>query len=119
MEERLAFLEASQRAITGPPSQQHEDPSFDTAHEATPPSQRKSSVASTELVRPDITAPRYPVDGITQNEHCVLMAKCHNLTLKAAVGHVLPPRPNGTFHCNLIPDGYAIVGVDEVTNGFE
>jgi hypothetical protein len=43
VEERLALhekkLEAltSQRA-TGPPSQQHEDPSFDTAHEATPPS---------------------------------------------------------------------------------
>jgi hypothetical protein len=47
------------------------------------------------------------------------MAKCINLTLKVAVGYVLPPRPDGTFHCNPIPDGYAIVGVDEVTNGFE
>ena len=121
VEERVALLEAliTSQGATGPPSQQHEDPSFDTAHEATPPSQRKSSVASTQLVRPDITAPRYPVDDIMEREHCELVAKCMNLTLKVAVGYVLPPGPDGTFHCNPIPDGYAIVGVDEVTNGFE
>ena len=113
VEERLALQEkklealTSQRA-TGPPSQQHEDPSFDTAHEATPPSRRKSSVASTELVRPDNTAPRYPVDDITEREHCELMAKCSNLTLKVVVGYVLPPGPDGTFHCNPIPDGYVV-----------
>ena len=120
MEERLAKLEEleSQRA-TGPPPQRHEDPSFDTAHEATPPSQRKSSVASTEIVQPDITAPRYPVDAITEREHCELITKCHNLTLKVAVGYVLPSRPDGTFHFAPIPDGFAIVGVDEVMNGFE
>ena len=120
MNERLAKLEAleSQRA-TGQPSQRHEDPSLETTHDATPPSQRRSSVASTELVHPDSTAPRYPVDGITHNEHCVLMAKCHNLTLKAAVGHVLPPRPDATFHCTPVPAGFAIVGVDEIMDGFD
>jgi hypothetical protein len=76
-------------------------------------------VASTELIQPDITAPRYPVDSITENEHCVLMAKCHNLTFKAAVGYVLHPRAGGTFHCRSIPDGFAIVGVDEIMGGFE
>ena len=76
-------------------------------------------MASMELIQPDITAPRYPVDGITENEHCVLMAKCHNLTLKAAVGSVLPPRAEGSFHCRLIPHGFAIVRVDEIMNGFE
>ena len=118
---RLAKLEEleSQRA-TAQPSQRHEDPSFDTAPaEATPPSQRRSSVASTELVQPDFTAPRYPVDSITEAEHCVLMAKCQNLTLKAAVGFVLPPRAEGTFHCRPIPHGYAIVTVDEIMEGFE
>src|SRR3990170_855844 len=117
---RLAKLEEleSQRA-TGQPSQWYEDPSFDAAPEATPPSQRRSSVASTELVQPDIMAPRYPVDSITENEHCVLMAKCHNLTFKAAVGYVLPPRAEGTFHCRPIPYDFAIVGVDEIMEGFE
>ena len=69
---RLAKLEEleSQRA-TGQPSERHEDPSFD----ATPPSERRSSVASTELVQPDFTAPRYPVDSITAAEHCELMKK--------------------------------------------
>ena len=76
-------------------------------------------MASTELVQPDITAPRYPVDDITEREHCELMTKCMNLTLKVAVGSVLPPRPDGTFHCPPIPDGYAVVGVDEVMEGFE
>jgi hypothetical protein len=120
MEERLVKLEEleSQRA-TGQPSQRHEDPSFDTAHESTPPSRRKSSVASTELVQPDITAPRYPVDAIMEREHCELMMKCHNLILKVAVGYVLHPRPDATFHFAPIPDGFAVVGVDEVMNGFE
>lgn len=103
---RLAKLEEleSQRA-TGQPSQRHEDPSFDTAPEATPSSQQRRSVASTELVQPDFTAPRYPVDSITEAGHCVLMAKCENLAWKAAVGSVLPPRAEGIFHCRSVPHG--------------
>ena len=79
MEQILAKLEEleSQRA-TGQPSQRHEDPSFDTAPEATQPSQQRSSVASAELVQPDFTAPRYPVDSITGDEHCVLMGNARN-----------------------------------------
>ena len=76
-------------------------------------------MASSQLVRLDITAPRYPVDDITEMEHCELIAKCMNLTLKVVVGYVLPPRPDGTFHCNPIPYGYAIVRVDEVKPEFE
>ena len=70
MSARLAKLEEleSQRAI-GQLSQRHEDPSFDTAPEATPPSHRRSSVASTEIVQPDITDPHYPVDSITEAEN--------------------------------------------------
>ena len=41
--------------------------------EATPPSQRRSSVASMEPVQPDFMAPRYPVDTITEAQHCQLM----------------------------------------------
>ena len=96
------------------PSQWHE-----AILEGTPLSQRKSTVASTELIHHDFTAPRYPVDSITEVEHCVLMAKCHNLTLKAVLGSVLPPRAEGTFHCRPIPHGYAIVTLDEIVEGFE
>ena len=49
----------SQRAADQP-SQRHE-----ATPEATLPSQRRSSVASTELVQqPDFTAPSYPMDAI-------------------------------------------------------
>ena len=46
--------------------------------EATPPSQRRSSVASTELLQPEhvLTAPAsYPVDGITESQNCHLMTQ--------------------------------------------
>jgi hypothetical protein len=113
MEQRLAALEASvsQRAL-GPPSQQH-DPSL----EATPPSQRRSSVASTEHVRPDITARHYLVDGITENEHYVVLIDYGNLSLEVVKGSVRHPRPDAPFHCAPIPDGYAVVMVDEITPG--
>ena len=110
---RMAKLE--ELAAAGQPSQRHEYPT----REATPPSQRRSSVASTELVRPDFTAPRYPVDTITEAQHCELMTKCQNLTLKAAVGSVAPPQADGTFHCRSIPHGYAVLTVDEIMEGFE
>ena len=72
-----------------------------------------------ELVQPDIRSPHYPVDDITETEHCEIMTKCHNLTFKVVVGSALPPRADGTFHFNPIPDGYVVVSVDEVTNRFE
>ena len=98
----------------GQPSQRHE-----ATPEATPPSQQRSSMASTDLVQPNFTAPSYTVDTITEAEHCQLMTKCQNLTLKAAVGSVAPPQPDRTFHCRPIPHGYAVVMVDEVMEGFE
>ena len=76
-------------------------------------------MASMELVQPDFTAPSYPVDTITEDQHCQLMTKWQNLTLKAAVGSVAPPQPDRTFHCHPIPHGYAVVTVDEVMEGFE
>ena len=44
----------------------------ETTPEATPPSQRRSSVASTELLQePVFTAPAsYPVDAITESHDC-------------------------------------------------
>ena len=54
----------------------------ETTPEATPPSQRRSSVASTELLQLEhvLTAPAsYPVDAITESQHCHLMAEWQNL----------------------------------------
>nr|XP_020196909.1 uncharacterized protein LOC109782701 [Aegilops tauschii subsp. strangulata] len=90
--------------------------------EATPPSQRRSSVASTEQLQlePVFTAPAsYPVDAITESQHCHLMAQWMNLKVKAAVGSVLPNEPGATYHCRSIPEGYTRVMVDEITDGFE
>ena len=90
--------------------------------EATPPSQRRSSVASTELLQPEhaLTAPAsYPMDAITESQNCHLMMQWMNLKVKAAVGSVYPTEPGATFHCRPIPEGYARVMVDEITEGFE
>src|SRR3954465_5198508 len=90
--------------------------------EATPPSQRRSSVASTELLQPQLvlTAPAsYPVDAITEAQICHLMTQWMNMKVKAAVGSVFPNEPGATFHCRPIPEGYAKVMVDEITEGFE
>ena len=107
----LAKLE--EFATAGQPSQW-----LEATPEATPPSQRRSSVASMELAQPDLTAPRYPVDTITEAQHCELVTKCQNLTLKAALGSVTPPLADGTFHCRTIPHGYDVVTVDEIMEGF-
>ena len=62
--------------------------------EATPPSQRRSSVASTELPQLEHAATAsYPVDAITESQHCHLMAQWQNFKVKAAVGSVLPTEP--------------------------
>ena len=79
-------------------------------------------MASTELLQPEhaLTAPAsYPVDAITDAENCHLMAQWSNLKVKAAVGSVYPTKPDSTFHCRPIPEGYARVMVDEITEGFE
>ena len=59
--------------------------------EATPPSQQRTSVASTELLQlePVFTfLASYPVDGITESQHCHLMTQWQNFKVKADVGSV-------------------------------
>ena len=79
-------------------------------------------MASTKLLQlePVFTNPAsYPVDAITESQHCHLMAEWQNFKVKAAVGSVLPPEPGATYHYRPIPEGYARVMVDEITEGFE
>ena len=85
-------------------NQQLRDPAQDATPEATPPSQQRSSVASTELVQqPDLTGPSYPVDFITDSHQCHLMPQRDQLKVKAVVGFVFPPSPGATSHCRPIP----------------
>ena len=49
----------------------------------------------------------------------MLMVKCQHLNLKEALGFVVPPLAEGTFHCRPNPHDYAIVTVDEIMEGFE
>ena len=91
--------------------QQQPDPALDGT---IPSSMPKSSVGSTGVPADDALLARYPMDDITQRENCELHVKCMNISVKVAVGFALPPVPDGTYHCSPIPDGYAVVGVDEV-----
>ena len=59
---------------------------------------------------------RYPVDYITESTPCELNVKVVNIDMTVAVGYALPIGPKPTFHCRSVPEGYAVVGVDEVVN---
>ena len=68
--------------------------------EATPPSQQRSSVASTELLQPEhvLTTPAgYPVDAIMESQNFHLMTQWINMKVKAAVGSVFTTEPDATF----------------------
>ena len=58
------------------------------------------------------------MDAITESQNCHLMMQWMNLKVKAAVGSVLPTEPGATYHYRSIPEGYARVMVDEITDGF-
>ena len=47
------------------------------------------------------------------------MTQWMNFKVKAAVGSVLPTEPGITYHGRSIPEGYARVMVDQITDGFE
>jgi hypothetical protein len=87
-------------------------PQIKAGHDATgPPSQRRSTVASTDLPEDDDEPViRYPVDDITEWTSC---------ELHVAVGYALLIGPDSTYHCHPIPHGYAIAGMDEVMGRFE
>lgn len=105
----------SQQSTGQSQRQPEEEPAF---HDA-PSSQRRSSVASTELAAEEQPARRYPVDDITGREICELYIKYANIDIKVAAGSVLPPVPGQTCHTVPVPAGYAIVWVDRVEKSFQ
>ena len=117
---QLQALHARVQAIEEREANRSKQPA-EASPEATLPSQRRSSVASTELLQPEhvLTAPAsYPVDAITESQHCHLMTQWMKLKVKAAVGSVAPPEPGATFHCRPIPEGYAAMMMDEIMEEF-
>ena len=120
---RWELNELKQKATGEPDKQLEIDPAFDAAGQ---PSHQKSSVASTELPDNDDDAPtmaardRFPMDDITESTPCELHVPVANLSIAAAVGYAIPiPPKEPTYHCVPVPDGYAVVGVDEVAPSFE
>ena len=67
----------------------------------------------------DALLAHYPVDDILESTVCELHVKLKNISMKVADGFALPSGPESTFHDNLIPPGYARVGVDEVVSAYE
>ena len=126
--ERFAALERQVQAVQeqlASISQQREsqvrveDPAADAC-----PSQRKSSVGSTQLQDPAVDEPvaepsaaHYPVDDITEKTNCELHAPMLNITCPVATGYALPHQPGATFHFGVIPAGFARVGVTKIMSG--
>ena len=66
----------------------------------------------------DALLDRYPVDDIIATTTCELHIKVKNISMKVADGYAYTNPTEATFHCNMIPAGYAHVGVDEVMKGY-
>jgi hypothetical protein len=133
LEEQVRMIMSGSVTVTQPqPNPRIEEVAFDATGQG---SQRKSSVASTELpgddadvdpqmappspVDPQMPSDLYPVDFITESTPCELHFQTMGyLTLKAAIGYVLPPVPDQRYHFKPVPPGYAVAGVDQVMDGY-
>src|SRR4051812_28763352 len=93
---------------------QQQQPTEDPPQATTVPSMLKSNVGSTGF-----DDGHYPVDDIKEQKHCELIFKMKNISFKVADGFALPNPPGALHHCNLIPPGYARVGVDEVVMEYQ
>ena len=115
-EERLAeleqkvqqLMELNQQKLSQqqPSEQQLEDPQANADR-----SQLKSSVGSTQL---EVDA-HYAVDDVTERTDCELHMPFVNISMKVAIGYVLPNGPEA----DEIPAGYARVYVDEILPGMD
>src|SRR4051812_13913735 len=61
----------------------------------------------------------YPVDDIKDQKCCELIFKMNNLSIKVADSFALTNPPGALHRYNLIPPGYARVGVDEVVTEYQ
>ena len=77
-----------------------------------PPSQRRSSVASTEHPNLGADRPRDPIDDITVRTQCELLVLYGKNLKVCAEGYAEVQEEGGTIHCQPIPEGFARVFVD-------
>jgi hypothetical protein len=61
----------------------------------------------------------YPMDDITKKTSCEMHVPMKNISMKVAVGYVLPSGPGQTWHGCEIRAGYARVRVDAIERGYE
>jgi hypothetical protein len=62
---------------------------------------------------------RYPVDDISKKTNCEMHVPMKNISMKVAVGYVLPSGPEQLWHGREIRAGYARVGVDAIVPRYE
>lgn len=86
-------------------SQQRQQLADDPTLDSTVPSMPRSSVGSAPG---DTLLDRYPVDDIIENTNCEIHFKMKNISMKVAGDIAFTNPPKATFHCSLIPAGYAL-----------
>jgi hypothetical protein len=62
---------------------------------------------------------RYPVDDISRKTNCEMHQSMKHISMKVAVGNLLPSGPGQLWHGREIRAGYARVGVDAIMPGYE
>jgi hypothetical protein len=122
VEHELADMKRMMHQLSqGGGSRLQEDPALDLN------SQRRSSVASTEVlddehdarIIDDAPGPRYPMDDVREMKNCELHHPMKKMTFKVASGDALPCLPEALHHGNLIPAGYAHVLVLDIVPGLK
>jgi hypothetical protein len=87
-----------QQALDELKSQGTTQPQQQVEHASGDRSQRRSSVASTEVRADEAPMDRYPVDDISKKTNYEMHVPMKNISMKVAVGYVLPSGPRQTWH---------------------
>lgn len=111
--EKIHSLENRIMSLEAAVGQRSDQPAANV--EISPPSQRRSSVASTEHPNLGADRPRDPIDDITVRTQCELLVLYGKKLKVCAEGYAEVQEEGGTIHCQPIPEGFARVFVDRIT----
>jgi hypothetical protein len=67
----------------------------------------------------EVPMDHYPMDDISEKTSCEMHVPMKNISMKVAVGYVLPSGPEQRWHGREIRAGYARVRVDAIVPGYE
>ena len=59
------------------------------------------------------------MDDIQCRTSCELHIPVRNVTTRVAYGMASPPNTSKTYHGGQIPDGFAVVSLDQIVEGYE